>query len=252
MLQLEQISRRDVQAFHNALVTKGQSPASADHSIKLMRRALNLEVEWEFLEKNVLKGIKLFMVDNQVENYLHEEQLQRLLVVLRTDKNRMVCLILMFLLSTGARLNDALTATWKNINVEGGVWKVDASLSKSEKSRSIPLNDSALWIIEQLDTKETSSYLFPSPVTGKPYTAITRAWYRLRKKANVKIRIHDLRHTFASFLVLGGGSLFEVQQILRHSDPKVTMRYAHLSGKALQDAANAGSMIVRRAEQQTA
>ena len=94
---LAQISRRDVQVFHNALLTKGQSPASADHSIKLMRRALNLAVQWEYLDKNVLRGIELFMVDNQVENYLDDDQLQRLLGVLRTDKNRMVCLILMFL-----------------------------------------------------------------------------------------------------------------------------------------------------------
>ena len=243
---LDQISRRDVQVFHNALIKKGQSPASADHSIKLMRRALNLAVEWEFLEKNVLKGIKLFMVDNQVENYLDDAQLQRLLDVLRSDKNRLVCLIVMFLLSTGARLNEALTATWKNISVEGGVWKVDASLSKSKRSRSIPLNDSALWVLEQLASKGVSDYLFPSPVTGRPYTAITRAWYRLRAKAGVTIRLHDLRHGFASMLVSGGRSLYEVQQILGHSDPKVTMRYAHLSAKSLQAAANEASVIVKR------
>ena len=241
---LAQISRRDVQVFHNTLLTKGQSPASADHSIKLLRRALNLAVQWEYLDKNVLRGIELFMVDNQVENYLDDDQLQRLLGVLRTDKNRMVCLILMFLLSTGARLNEALTATWKNINRDGGVWKVNALLSKSKRSRSIPLNDSALWVLDQLTSEGKSEYLFPSPVTGKPYTAITRAWYRLRKKAKVDIRIHDLRHSFASMLVSRGRSLFEVQQILGHSDPKVTMRYAHLSAKALKEAANAGSVLV--------
>ncbi len=56
----------------------------------------------------------------------------------------------------------------------------------------------------------------------------------------------DLRHGFASLLVSGGRSLYEVQQILGHSDPKVTMRYAHLSARALQDAANAASVIVRK------
>lgn len=86
---LNEISRREVEVFHRAFLQK-QSPASADHCIKLMRRALNLAVQWEFVEKNVLKGIKLFMVDNQVENYLDEEQLERLLYVLRTDNNRMV------------------------------------------------------------------------------------------------------------------------------------------------------------------
>lgn len=246
-LALSAINRRDVQAFQNSLLKDGLSPASADHHVKLMRRVLNLAVQWEMLEKNPLKGIELYLVDNQVENYLDPEQLDRLVEVLRTDKNRMVCLILMFLISTGARLNEALTATWKNVSVEGGVWKVDALLSKSKKSRSIPLNDSALWVLEQLTSKGKSVYLFPSPVTGRPYTSITRAWYRLRKKAKIPaIRLHDLRHGFASLLVSGGRSLYEVQQILGHSDPKVTMRYAHLSARALQDAANAASVIVRK------
>jgi site-specific recombinase XerD len=63
------------------------------------------------------------------------------------------------------------------------------------------------------------------------------------------IRIHDLRHGFASRLVCQGRSLYEVQQILGHSDPKVTMRYAHLSSRALQEAANAGSVIVPKVVQ---
>lgn len=248
-LKLSEISRRDVQLFQNALVKDEKlAPASADHHVKLIRRMLNLAVQWEFLEKSTLNGIKLFMVDNQVENYLDAEQLERLVDVLRTDANRNVCLIVMFLISTGARLNEALTATWKNINVDGGVWKVDAALSKSKRSRSIPLNDSALWVLEQLQSKGKSVYLFPSPVTGKPYTSITRPWYRLRKKAQVpQVRLHDLRHGFASLLVSAGRSLYEVQQILGHSDPKVTMRYAHLSAKSMQEAANAASVIVPRA-----
>lgn len=252
-LPLSRISRRDVQAFHVDLMEKEKlSPASADHAIKFMRRALNLAVQWDYLEKNPLKNFELFMVDNQVENYLNEEQLQRLLDVLRTDKNRPVCLILMFLLSTGARANEAMTATWKNISIESRVWKVDAVRSKSKRTRSIPLNDSALWVLEQLETQGKSEYLFPSPVSGKPFLAITRPWYRLRKLAGVKIRIHDLRHGFASMLVSGGRSLYEVQQILGHSDPKVTMRYAHLSSKTLQEAANAGSVIVPKAEHNAA
>lgn len=252
-LVLSAINRREVQAFQNGLLKEGLSPASADHHVKLMRRVCNLAVQWELLERNPLKGIELYMVDNQVENYLDQEQLARLVDVLRTDENRMVCCIIMFLISTGARLNEALTATWKNVSIEGGVWKVDASLSKSKKSRSIPLNDSALWVLEQLESKGKSAYLFPSPAKKKdnkdePYTTITRAWYRLRKKAKIpNVRLHDLRHSFASLLVSGGRSLYEVQQILGHSDPKVTMRYAHLSAKALQEAANAASVIVPRA-----
>ncbi len=249
-LQLDQITRRDAQAFHNELLKeKGLSPASADHVIKYMRRALNLAVQWDFLEKNPLKSFELFMVDNQIENYLNDEQMQRLLNVLRTDKNRPACLILMMLISTGARLNEVQTAMWKNVSIEGRSLKVDAIRSKSKRSRSIPLNDSAMWVLEQLDSKGKSAYLFPSPVFAKdgkdlPYTNITKARVRLFNLAGVKIRAHDLRHGFASMLVSNGRSLYEVQQILGHSDPKVTMRYAHLSSKTLQAAASAASVIV--------
>lgn len=245
------LNRRDVEAFGRDLLAEGLSPASSDHHLKLMKRIGNLCVLWGFLEQNPLKGIPLFLISNEIENYLDEAQTQALLEVLKTDANRSVCHILMFLISTGARLNEALTATWANVNVEGGVWKVDAKRSKSKKIRSIPLNDSALWVLEQLPSKGKSEYLFPSPVKaadGKdaPYVTITRAWYRLRAKAGVNVRIHDLRHSFASRLVCNGRSLYEVQQILGHSDPKVTMRYAHLSAKTLQEAANAGSVIVPR------
>jgi integrase len=73
-------------------------------------------------------------------------------------------------------------------------------------------------------------------------------WDRLRNKAGLPhLRIHDLRHQYASFLVNSGRTLFEVQQILGHSDPKVTMRYSHLSSKSLQDAANSASVIIKGA-----
>jgi site-specific recombinase XerD len=257
-LPLSKITRKEVQMLHVEMVEKMKlSPASADHMAKYMRRACSFATQSEYLAANPLKNFELFMVDNQVENYLSEEQLQRLLTVLRTDSNRNVCNILMLLLSTGARLNEILSATWKNVSIEGRALKVDAIRSKSKRSRSIPLNDSAMWVIEQLQSKGKSEYLFPSPVLVKrgkdlPYVNITRAWYRIQKLAGIKIRAHDLRHGFASMLVSGGRSLYEVQQILGHSDPKVTMRYAHLSSKTLQDAANAGSVIVPKVVSQEA
>jgi site-specific recombinase XerD len=255
---LRSITLKAAQDLHVDIVEKKKmSPATADHVIKYVRAALNKALQYDYLEKNPLKNFELFMVDNQINNVLTDTQMQRLLSVLRTDKNRSVCQILMLLLSTGARMNEVLSATWKNVSMEGRSLKVDALRSKSKRSRSIPLNDSAVWVIEQLTSRDKSAFLFPSPVYAKdgkdlPYTNITRAWYRLQKLAGIKIRAHDLRHGFASMLVSGGRSLYEVQQILGHSDPKVTMRYAHLSSAVLQAAANAGSVIVPRVVAQAA
>ena len=244
-LPLKSITRYEVQKFHNDLAKEGLSPASADHHVKLMRRVLNVAIQWDMLEKNVLKNIPLLMVDNQVENYLKEDQLVRLVEVLRSDENRPVCHILMFLLSTGSRLNETIQAKWSQVDTENGVWRIPASNSKSKRTRSVPLNDSALWVLEQARMQGNFEHIFANPATGKPFVTITRVWYRIRKQVGIShLRIHDLRHSFASLLVSGGRSLYEVQQILGHSDPKVTMRYAHLSTKALQAAASSASVLV--------
>lgn len=88
-----------------------------------------------------------------------------------------------------------------------------------------------------------SPWVFLNVRTGKPFVSIDRAWDRLRAKAGLEdVRIHDLRHSFASRLVNNGRSLYEVQKILGHATPQMSMRYAHLASSRLQDAANAVSV----------
>jgi integrase len=112
----------------------------------------------------------------------------------------------------------------------------------------VPLNDSALAIISQLDTAAEFDYLFVNRVTGKPYTNIHKAWNKLRVQAGLShLRIHDMRHQYASFLVNSGRTLYEVQQILGHSTSKVTERYSHLSSATLQAAANSASVMINKA-----
>jgi integrase len=246
--KLSEITRYAVQQFQDDLSKEKLSPSSIDHHARLLKRMLGLSVSWDLLDRNPLKGFQLLNVDNQIEHYLKEDELQRLLEVLRTHENRPVCLLLMFLLSTGARSNEARQALWSQIDVENAVWRIPAANSKSKRTRAVPLNDSALWVLEQIGTRDVGGVVFANPETGAAYTPVTHAWYRIRKLAGVPhLRIHDLRHTFASLLVSGGRSLFEVQSILGHSDPKVTMRYAHLSTKALQAAANTASVLLPKA-----
>ena len=213
-------------------------------------------VEWEVILVNPIARIKLFNVDNRMENYLGPVELQKLLEVLRTDDNRSVCNVAIFLLSTGARLNEALDATWENIDRESRVWRIAAATSKSKRVRSVPLNDSALVLLDQLgqnDVDRKSSHLFISGRTGEHLGNIHKVWDRLRNKAGLpKLRLHDLRHQYASFLVNSGRTLYEVQKILGHSSHSVTERYAHLSSKSLMDAANSASIIIQNAMPQVA
>ena len=245
-LALGQIARQQVQAFHTELRSTGLSAASCDHHVKFIRHALNLAVEWQMLEHNPIAGIRLFNEDNKVEHYLDAAQLERLLDVLNTDSCRSVCNVALFLLSTGARLNEALKATWDQIDKENRVWRIPASISKSKRIRSVPLNDSAIELLGKLECKDNTAYLFYSQKTGERLLNVHKVWDRLRKEANLPhLRIHDLRHQYASILVNSGRTLYEVQHILGHSDPQVTQRYAHLSTKSLQDAANSVSVMLK-------
>ena len=109
-------------------------------------------------------------------------------------------------------------------------------------------NFGAIDIIQQLDTKGSFDHLFVNKATGKPYTTIMKVWERLRQKAGLPhLRLHDLRHSYASFLVNNGRTLYEVQQLLGHSSSKVTERYSHLSLSTLQEAANTASIIIQGA-----
>lgn len=91
-----------------------------------------------------------------------------------------------------------------------------------------------------------SPYFFINADTGKPYVAIEKTWYDMPAKAGLRenVRIHDLRHTFASLLVRNGVALYDVQRILDHSDSKITMRYAHRSSERLQQSAKSFSLLV--------
>jgi site-specific recombinase XerD len=228
--RLTQITRQQIQSFHTALAAEGLAAATANHHVKVLKHSLNLAVDWGMLESNPARRVPMLHEDNKIEHYLDDAQLNRLLGVLGSDENVAVCQIAMFLLSTGCRLNEALSAKWADVDVENRVL-----------------------VIRSVNTECEFEYLFVNRRTGKPYVAIAKVWDRLRNKAELPhLRLHDLRHSFASFLVNGGRTLYEVQQILGHSDAKVTQRYAHLSTKTLQEAANSASVKIKGELKRTA
>jgi len=142
--------------------------------------------------------------------------------------------LITFLILTGARKSEASQARWENINLQTGVWTVP--LSKSGKPRYIPLSQAAIELLEKRRVNG-NEYVFPSPKTGRPLIHLYYPWDKIRKQAGISdVRIHDLRHNFASLLVNHGRSLYEVQKLLGHADISTTQRYAHLSQDTLKDA----------------
>ena len=119
-------------------------------------------------------------------------------------------------------------------------WRIP--MSKSGKARHVPLSDDVVSILNRLPRFDGCTYVVPNPKTQQPYNNMFCSWNTARTRAGMpELRMHDLRHSFASFLVNAGRSLYEVQNILGHSQLNTTQRYAHLSQATLLDATNAAS-----------
>ena len=111
---------------------------------------MSLACNWKIIDSNQLAGLSLLREENHVNNIMTNDELKRLVKVLKSDKNKMVGSVCLFLLSTGARLNEALSARWEHFDLDRRNWTIPAEFSKSRKIRSIPLNQSALQVLESL------------------------------------------------------------------------------------------------------
>jgi len=153
-------------------------------------------------------------------------------------------------MNTGIRNGALLGLEWQDVNFHSRTITVRQELNKSGKTQHLPLNAEAMAMLKKWQRQSISkprpgrnsatvagSLLFPHPATGKRMKDIKTAWHRLMKDAKITdFRFHDLRHHFASKLIMKGHSLYEVQELLGHSSPIMTQRYAHLAPSHLQSA----------------
>lgn len=249
-LRLNKISSKLISDMHLRLKQSGLKSATCDHHLRILKTMYAHAIRNEIVTDNPASRVQLFREPNLVENYLTDEQLRRLVTVLHTHNSRTACQVILLLLCTGARLNEALTGSWENISMEKRTWKIEATISKNKKVRYVPLNDSAVDVLDQIqpDVEKRSGYLFINHRTGERLATVHGAFKSIREEANVPfLRIHDTRHLFASFLAESGRTLYEIQIALGHSSPFVTQRYAHLSQSVLLAASGAASDRIRAA-----
>ena len=138
---------------------------------------------------------------------------------------------------TGARVGEVRQARFEQFNLEHLSWSKPASTTKQRKVHRLPISDEAAAIVRQqrLGVPRGCPWLFPGDVPGQPVVEIRRFWRGIQKSADIPdVRIHDLRHTFASLLVSGGASLEMIGKLLGHSQLQTTQRYAHLMDSPLR------------------
>lgn len=243
-MRMKDIEKRDVvQLINDQLPT--YKPGSINRVIILLRYMFNLAIKWEVegVFRNPTAGIPLLKENNQVERFLSAEEAKALLIAIKASKNPMLQHIVSMLILTGARKREVLDAKWEDFDMERTSWRIPNT--KAGKARIVPLSDTATALLTKLKKKKRSPYAFANPITLKPYKSIYYSWHTARKEAGLDdVRIHDLRHSFASFLVNAGRSLYEVQTLLGHTQIKTTQRYAHLSTTSLRAASNEVSLAV--------
>jgi integrase len=238
-MHLDQITKNDIIAIHHGRRADGATPASANRVLVLLRYILNLALKWELagVTKNPSQGVPLFEENNKRERYLSKEEAQRLYACLLESDNTMLRFIVPMLVLTGARKRELLDARWEDIDEARQVWRIP--ITKTGNARHVPLSDGMVRLLHTVPRFPDCPFVVPNPKTLRPYVSIFNSWNTARKAAGMpEVRIHDLRHSFASFLINAGRSLYEVQKILGHTQIRTTQRYAHLSQETLLDAAN--------------
>lgn len=233
---MDEVSKKDVIQFISSHA-KTHKNGSVNRVIILLRYIYNLAIKWESIgvSKNPTTGIPLLEENNKKERYLTPNEANKLIMSLKDSDNKMLQFIIPMLILTGARKNEVLQAKWEDFNLDKMIWRIP--ITKSGKARHVPISEGVLNLLQLVP--RNCAHVFANPKTCKPFVSIFSSWNTARRLVGLEdVRIHDLRHSFASFLVNNGRSIYEVQKILGHTQIKTTQRYSHLSNESLISAAN--------------
>ena len=242
---LDEIRPDFILAVTNKMRGEEYAPGSIARVIIILRYIFNLAVKWKVVPPgtNPASGIPV-PPDVQRSRYLGKEEAARLLASIRADENRIAANAILLLFLTGARRNEVTQAEWSYVDWQRGTLFVPKS--KNGQPRYIQLNSAAIELLKSAARTDGNPYIFPAPTTGRPMPNLFFPWDRIRQRAGLNdLRLHDLRHSFASFLVNNGKELYDVQNLLGHTNLRSTQRYSHLSPERLGQAAEVIASIVK-------
>jgi integrase len=241
---------------------QGVSPKTINRDIAAIKAAFTRAYKWGFLEENLLAQLSLCKVENELRvRYLTSDEEIRLRKAIkrrdinyrtkRTSANKWREIrsyrlkpelhdapffdylepMIIISLNTGLRQGELLMLRWEDINFSEKIITIRAKNAKSRTVRHISLNSEAFKVLEEwkVTKKKNQESLFLNR-DGKPLNSVKKAWKTILQQAQIEnFRWHDLRHTFASNLVMAGVDLNTVRELLGHSDLQMTLRYAHLA-----------------------
>jgi integrase len=258
--QLEDITAWELEKWRTERLGSNVKPATVNRQISALQGCMSRAVEWGVIESHDLNKVKHLKVDNSKVRYLSKDEESRLRESLkhrdekirqaRIDENvfrkkRRLTLkpdlsnveypdhvtpVVLLAMNTGMRRGEMLSLEWQHINLENKVLTIVYDKTKSGQTRHIPLNTQAYnALVNWQEFTGDSGYVFKDNKGGH-INDINTQWYALLNDANItNFRFHDLRHHFASKLVMATVDLNTVRELLGHADLKMTLRYAHLA-----------------------
>ena len=260
--KLDEITPWLVEKWRTAKLKAGAKATTVNRDLDDLKSSLGKAVLWGLIDENPISGVKRSRVDqNRPVRFLtqdEEEQLREALAAreleirrARLSANRWrrdrgypllgdlrsagfadhLKPMVLLSLNTGIRKGELFGLTWSDVDFDLAQITITGTSAKSGRTRHIPLNAEALGILEQWKRQNCVSdgLVFPSR-DGTPFNNVRRSWTRVLKMAGIKrFRWHDLRHSFASRLVMAGVDLNTVRELLGHADYQMTLRYAHLA-----------------------
>ncbi|MBW6524611.1 site-specific integrase [Sphingomonas sp. RHCKR47] len=238
--RLTDIDSRAVAQWLASKRNDGLSPATVLKMKMIFARSFELGSKWGVAgcERNPVRAVETKAVNNARERYVTAEEAARLVAAAAASRNKQLSAIVNLLLLTGMRVSELLSARWANVDLDRRTLFVP--ISKTGRSRHVPLAQAAVDVIAGLKRGE---FLFPNPRDpSKHLTTIKHGWHTVRDAAGLPdLRIHDLRHSAASFMVNSGVDLFAVGKVLGHANVASTARYSHLANDTLLAAVEAGA-----------
>jgi integrase len=230
----------DVQKLHRR-ISQDRGAYRANRAIAVLSSMYSEAVRWKWAERNPCVGAKR-NTEQERERYLSDGELLRLLAVLDAYPDQRMANFFRLLLWTGARAGEARLATWGCFDLEAGIWRKPAASTKTARDNAVPLSEPARELLTRIRNGQDAAEprVFPGAGPHGELVKYADHWDRIRKAAGAPdLRVHDLRHSFASSIASSGFDLPVIGKLLGHRSAATTRRYAHLVGGILKEATEA-------------
>jgi integrase len=227
--RVDAVDFKDIEDLHRAITERG-SPYTANRVTACASKMFSLAVKWRMRPDNPCKGIDR-NGETKRKRYATNDEISALTKALDAYGNQGAANGVRLLLLTGARTMEVLSARWEQFDLERerGTWTKPASTTKTKSEHIVPLSKEALELLRQMrEAAGDSPFLFPGDQSGHVGNP-KKHWSAICKTAGISgLRVHDLRHSYASLLVSSGHGLPVIGELLGHANIATTARYAHL------------------------